>query len=45
MYRRVLLPKWAVDEKSVLKYLERYPSYQLVRIEGNYAICADMSQQ
>lgn len=45
-YHRVLLPDWVFesehDRETILKaksYLQRYPDYLFVRVEGRYAIC------
>lgn len=46
VYHRVLLPDWVFQEDSDKKvdsnvkyYLQRYPDYLFVRVEGHYAIC------
>lgn len=44
---RVLLPKWVfkntqkeqVDMKLLYKYMQVYPHYAVVKIEGHFAIC------
>lgn len=50
---KVLLPKHLLNlqithhefRTEVIKYLERYPNYQLDRVEGEFAICLRMDIQ
>lgn len=41
---RVLLPNWVFSNNRVIEshlkqYMQRYPHYSVIRVEGMYAIC------
>ncbi len=49
---RVLLPKWVFQgdnrrgtRQNIQLYMERYPHYQVIDIDGVYAICIKMDKR
>ena len=44
VYYRVMLPDWVLDDEDkqwdlANEYMQRYPHYVLVKIEGKFALC------
>lgn len=47
---KVLLPDWVFDQPGMEKelaemYLQRYPHYHLIKIDGRLAVCERVSKE